>query len=106
MKFIRSAVSNENAALSIMPNCRNPSRASSNDRLTQKAATMTLAVDAMESINGNPNRCHQGTALFDRYPLRVKDKSKFPLELKAGTVTNEAVDELLSNVAVKGEFIK
>jgi hypothetical protein len=85
----RSAVLNENAAKSIVFHFRNPTRASSNDRLNQKA------VDATESINGNSNRFHLGTASINRDPLR--DKSNCPLIKYAGTLTLEAVDALRSN---------
>jgi hypothetical protein len=64
IEFRRSAVLNENAAESMVSPIRTPSRASSNDRLSQKA------VDATESINKNSDRCHLGTASIKRYPLR------------------------------------
>ncbi len=88
----------KNAAKSIMLHFRNPSRTSSNDLLSQKA------VDATESINGNSIRCHLGTALINRYPLR--DKSDRRLIKYAGTLTLEAVDALCSNFAVKKECMK
>jgi hypothetical protein len=86
IEFRQSAVLNENAAESIVSHFRNPPRASSNDRLSQKAA------DATESINGNSDRCHLGTASIERYPLR--DKSNDRLIKNAGTLTIEAVDAL------------
>jgi hypothetical protein len=52
----QSAVLNENAVKSIMLHFRNPTRASLNDRMSQKA------VDATESIKGNSDRFHLGTA--------------------------------------------
>jgi hypothetical protein len=98
IEFKRSAVLNEKAAKSIMLHFRNPSRASSNDCLSQKA------VDATESINGNSNRCHLGTASINRYPLR--DKLNCRLIKNAGTLTLEAVDALRSNFAVEKECMK
>ncbi len=94
----RSAVSNENAAKSIVLHFRNPSRASSNDRLSQKA------VDATESINGNSDRFHLGTASINRDPLR--DKSNYRLIKIAGTLILEAFDALRSNFVVKKECMK
>ncbi len=69
-EFKQSAISNENAAKSIVLHFRNPSRASSNDRLSQKA------VDATESIDRNSDRCHLGTMSINRDPLRVDQKSR------------------------------
>ncbi len=77
---------------------RNQSRASSNDRLSQKA------VDATEIIIGNSNRCHLGTASINRDPLR--DKLNCRLIKNAGTLTLEAVDALRSNFAVKKECME
>ncbi len=98
IEFKRSAVSNEIAAKSIVLHFWNPTRALSNDRLSQKA------VDATESINGNSNRFHLGTASSNRDPLR--DKSNCHLIKYAGTLTLEAVDALRSNFAVKKECMK
>jgi hypothetical protein len=56
IEFKQSAVLNENAAESIVLHFRNPSRALSNDRFSQKA------VDATESISRNSDRFHLGTA--------------------------------------------
>jgi hypothetical protein len=98
IEFKQSAVSNENAAKSIVLHFRNPSRASLNDRLSQKA------VDATESINGNSDRCHLGTASINRDPLR--DKSNCRLIKNAGTLTLEAIDALCSNFAVEKECMK
>ncbi len=98
IEFKQSAVLNENAAKSIMLHLRNPSRASSNDRSSQKA------VDATESINGNSNRFHLDTASINRGPL--KDKSNCHLTKNAGTLALEAIDALRSNFAVKKECMK
>jgi hypothetical protein len=94
----QSAVSNENAAKSIVLHFRNPSRASLNDHLSQKA------VDATESINRNSNKFHLGTMLINRDPLR--DKLNCRLIKNAGTLTLEAVDALRSNFAVEKECMK
>ncbi len=64
IEFKQSAVSNENAAKSIVLHYMNPTRASSNDRLSQKE------VDATESINGYSDRFHLGTTSINRDPLR------------------------------------
>jgi hypothetical protein len=77
---------------------RNQTRASLNDRLSQKE------VDATESINGNADRFHLGTASINRDPLR--DKSKCRLIKDAGTLTLEAADALRSNFAVDKECMK
>ena len=77
---------------------RNPTRASSNDRLSQKA------VDAKESINGNSDRFHLRTTSINRDPFR--DKSNCRLIKYAGTLTLEAVDALRSNFAVNKECMK
>jgi hypothetical protein len=69
IEFKRSDVSNENAAKSIVLHLRNQTRASLNDRLSQKE------VDATESINGNSNRCHLGTTSINRDPLRDKSNA-------------------------------
>ena len=98
MEFKRSDVSNENAAKSIVLHFRNQTRASLNDRLSQKE------VDATESINGNSNRFHLGTASINRDPLR--DKSNCHLIKYAGTLTLEAVDALHSNFVVNKECMK
>jgi hypothetical protein len=98
IEFKQSAVSNENASKSIMLHFRNPTRASLNDRLSQKA------VDATESINGNSDRFHLGTASINRDTLR--DKSNRRLIKYAGTLTLEAVDALPSNFAVDKECMK
>ncbi len=66
MEFKQSDVSNENAAKRIMLYFRNQTRASLNDRLSQKD------VDATESINGNSNMFHLGTTSISGYPLRDK----------------------------------
>jgi hypothetical protein len=66
IEFRQSAVSNENAAERIVSHVRNPSRASLNDRLSQKAA------DATERINRNSDICPLGTASINMYPLRDK----------------------------------
>ncbi len=84
MEFKQSDVSNENAAKSIVLYFRNQTRASSNDRLSQNK------VDATESINGNSNIFHLGTASINRDPLR--DKSNCRLIKYAGTLSLEAVD--------------
>jgi hypothetical protein len=98
MEFKQSDVSNENAAKSIVLHFRNQTRASSNDRLSQKE------VDATESINGNSDRFHLGTASINRDPLR--DKSNCRLIKYAGTLTLEAVDALRSNFVVDKECMK
>ena len=92
MEFKRSDVSNENAAKSIVLYFRNQTRASLNDRLSQEE------VDATESINGNSDIFHPGTASISRYPLR--DKSNYHLIKIAGTLNLEAVDALRSNFVV------
>jgi hypothetical protein len=89
---------NENAAKSIVLYFRNQTRALLNDRLSQEE------VDATESINGNSDIFHPGTASISRYPLR--DKSNFRSIKIAGTLTLEAVDALRSNFAVNNECIK
>ncbi len=61
-------------------------------------------VDATESINGNSDRFHLGTASINRDPLR--DKSNCCLIKYAGTLTLEAVDALRSNFAVNKECMK
>jgi hypothetical protein len=77
---------------------RNQTRASSNDFLSQKE------VDATESINGNSDRFHLGTASINRDPLRDKSNCRF---IKyAGTLSLEAVDALRSNFAVDKECMK
>ncbi len=76
MEFKQSDVSNEYAAKSIVLHFRNQTRASSNDHLSQKE------VDATESINGNSDRFHLGTASINRDPLR--DKSNCRLIKYAG----------------------
>jgi hypothetical protein len=98
IEFKQSTVSNENAAKSIVLHFRNPSKASSNNHLSQKA------VDATESINGNSDRCHLGTASVNLDPLR--DKSNCRLIKNADTLTLEAVDALCSNFVVKKECMK
>ncbi len=77
---------------------RNQTRASLNDRLSQKE------VDATESINRNFDIFHLGTASISRYPLR--DKSNCRLIKIAGTLSLEAVDALCSNFAVNNECMK
>jgi hypothetical protein len=77
---------------------RNQTRASSNDRLSQKE------VDATESINGNSNGFHLGTTSINRDPLR--DKSNCRLIKYAGTLTLETVDALRSNFAADKECMK
>jgi hypothetical protein len=98
MEFKRSDVSNENTAKSIVLHFRNKTRASSNDRLSQRE------VDATESINRNSNRFHLGTASIIKDPLR--DKSNCCLIKYAGTLTLEAVDALHSNFAVNKKCMK
>ncbi len=98
IEFKQSAVSNVNAAKSIVLHFRNPSRASLNDRLSQKA------VDATECINKNSDRFHLGTASINRDPLR--DKLNCRLIKNAGTLTLEAVDALRSNFVVEKECMK
>ncbi len=98
IEFKWSVVLNENAAKSIVLHFRNPSRASLNDRLSQKA------VDAAESINRNSDRFHLGTASINRDPPR--DKSNCRLIKYAGTLTLEAVDALRSNFAVEKKCMK
>ncbi len=98
IEFKWSAASNENVAKSIVLHFKNPTRASSNDRLSQKAVVAT------ESINRNSNRCHLVTRSINRDPLR--DKSNCCLIKNAGTLTLEAVDALRSNFAVKKECMK
>ncbi len=71
----------KNAAKSIVLHFRNPTGASLNDRLCQKA------VDATESINKNSNRFHLGTASSNRDPLR--NKSNCCSINYAGTLTLE-----------------
>jgi hypothetical protein len=97
-EFKQSDVSNENAAKSIVLHFRNQTRASSNDRLSQKE------VDATGSINRNSDRFHLGTASINRDPLR--DKSNCRLIKYSGTLTLEAVDALCSNFAVDKECMK
>ncbi len=77
---------------------RNPTRASSNDRLSQKA------VDAKKSINGNSERFHLGTTSINRDPLR--DKLNCRLIKYADTLTQEAIDKLRSNFVVEKECMK
>ncbi len=77
---------------------RNKTRASWNDRLSQEE------VDATESINGNSNIFHTGTASISRYPPR--DKSNYRSIKIAGTLTLEAVDALRYNFAVNRECMK
>jgi hypothetical protein len=98
IEFKRSDVSDENAAKSIVLHFGNPTRASLNDRLSQKA------VDATESINRNSDRFHLGTTSINRDPLRVK--SNCCLIKNAGTLTLEAVDALHFNFAIKKECMK
>ena len=88
----------KNAAKSIVLHFRNQTRASSNDRLSQKE------VDATESINGNSDRFHPGIASINRDPLR--DKSNCRLIKYAGTLTLEAIDALRSDFAVDKECMK
>ena len=90
IEFKWSAASNENVAKSIVLHFKNPTRASSNDRLSQKAVVAT------ESINRNSNRCHLVTRSINRDPLR--DKSNCCLIKIAGTLSLEAVDALCSNL--------
>jgi hypothetical protein len=98
IEFKQSDVSNENAAKSIVLHFRNQTRASSNDRLSQKE------VDATESINKNSNRFHLGTASINSDPLRDKSNCRF---IKyADKLTLEAVDALRSNFAVNKERMK
>ncbi len=77
---------------------RNQTRASLNDRLSQKD------VDATESINGNSNMFHLGTTSISGYPLR--DKLNCHLIKIAGTLSLEAVDALRSNFASDNECMK
>jgi len=98
IEFKQSDVSNENAAKSIVLHSRNPSKASLNDRLSQKA------VDELESINRNSDRFYLGTTSINRDPLR--DKSNFRLIKYAGTLSLEAVDARRSNFAVNNECMK
>jgi hypothetical protein len=98
IEFRRLAVSNENAAESNVSHFRNPSSASLNDCLSQKA------VDATESINGHSDRRHLVTASIKRYPLR--DKSNDRLNPRAGSLTIEAVDALHSIFVVKKKWMK
>jgi hypothetical protein len=98
MEFKQSAVSNENAAKSIMLHFRNPTRASSNVRLNKKT------VDATSSINRNSKRFYLGTMSINRDPLR--DKSDCCLIKYAGILTLEAVDALRSSFAVDKEYMK
>jgi hypothetical protein len=72
MVFKQSDVLNENAAKSIVLHFRNQTMASLNDRLSQKE------FDTTESINGNSNIFHLGTASISRDPLG--DKSILPLD--------------------------
>ncbi len=98
MEFKQSDVSNENVANRIMLYFRNQTRASLNDRLSQKE------VDATESINRNFDVFHLGTASLSRYPLR--DKSNYCLIKIAGTLNLETVDALRSNFVVNNECMK
>jgi hypothetical protein len=98
IEFKQSDVSNENAAKSIVLYFRNQTRASSNDRLSQKK------IDATESINGNSDIFHLGTASISRYPLR--DISNCCLIEIEGTLTLETVDALHSNFAADNECMK
>jgi hypothetical protein len=98
MVFKQSDVMNENAAKSIVLYFRNQTRASSNDRLSQKE------VDATENINRNSDIFHLGTASINRDPLR--DKSNCCLIKYAGTLRLEAVDALRSNFADDNECMK
>jgi hypothetical protein len=77
---------------------RNQTRASLNDRLSQKE------VDATESIKGNSDIFHLGTASISRDPL--KDKLNCRLIKIAGTLSLEAVDALHSNFLVNNECMK
>ncbi len=77
---------------------RNQTRASLNDRLSQKE------VDATESINRNSDRFHLDTASISRYPLRNK-LNCCSIQI-AGTLSLEAVDALHSNFAVDNECMK
>jgi hypothetical protein len=94
MAFKWSDVSNENAAKSIVLYFRNQTRASLNDRLSQKECDVT------ESINENSDIFHLGTPSINRDPLG--DKSICRLIKIAGTLSLEAVDALRSNFAVDG----
>ncbi len=98
IEFKQLAVLNEIAAKSIVLHSRNPSRASLNDRLSQKA------VDVPESINGNSAQFYLGTASINRDLLR--DKSNCRLIKNAGTLPLEAVDALHSNFVVEKECMK
>jgi hypothetical protein len=77
---------------------RNQTRTSSNDRLSQKE------FDATESINGNSNIFHLGTASISRDPLG--DKLICRLIKIACTLSLDAVDALRSNFAVDNECMK
>jgi hypothetical protein len=98
MDFKQSNVLNENAAKSIVLHFGNQTRASLNDRLSQKE------VYAIESINRNSDRFHLDTASINRDSLR--DKSNCRLIKYAGTLSLQAVDALQSNFAVDNECMK
>jgi hypothetical protein len=62
------------------------------------------AVDATESIINNSDECHKATTSNCRNPSR--DLSHDSVAQKAGLVTIEAVDELVSQFALKKEWLK
>ncbi len=95
MEFKQSDVPNENAAKSIVLYLKIQTRASSNDRLSQKE------VDATENINRNSNIFHLVMMSINRHSLR--DKLNCHLIKIAGTLSLEAVDALRSNFAVDNE---
>jgi hypothetical protein len=90
-----SAVLNENAIVSI--------NYYSDGCCTGTFSKTVEAVDATESIINNSDGCRKATTSNRRNP---SDLSHDRLALKAGVVTTEAVDELVSKFALRKEWLK
>jgi hypothetical protein len=91
-----SAVLNKNAIVSI--------NYYSDGCCTGTPSKTVAAVDATESIINNSDGCHKATTSNHRNPSR--DLSRNSLAQKAGVVTIEAVDELVSKFALKKEWLE
>ncbi len=92
----RSAVLNENAIESI--------NYYSDGCCTETPSKTVEAVDATESIINNSDGCCKATTSNCRNPSR--DLSCDSLAKKAGVVTIEAYDELVSKFTIKKEWLK
>jgi hypothetical protein len=91
-----SAVLNENAIESI--------NYYSDGCCTETPSKTVEAVDGFESIINNSDGCPKATTSNRKNPSR--DSSRNSVAQKAGVVTTEAVDELVSRFVLKKEWLK